>query len=181
MYSLFKIKKKSFVIYLFLIEEIAVECFEKVRGNKKILPLTAQKDYMLIYNEMKTPQPKPKLERSPTILRRSLSNSPQNTNTKPNNTQTVTTTVLQQNKPKSKPELRNSSGSSVNNKRQISLSQSENLGKPAQADSLYKPPADYSKIKLNALAQRNKNQTNLTSLELKPATVEGKKTLAKLF
>ncbi|CAF0708512.1 unnamed protein product [Brachionus calyciflorus] len=160
--------------------KISIECFEKARSNKKILPLSAQKNYVLIYNETKTPQPRPNLDRSPTVLRRSMSTSPQNSNTKSTivNTQTVTTTVIpnqtqpkQQSKPKSEP--RNNSGSS-SNKKLISLSQSENLGKSSLPnEAIFKPPTnDYTKLKLNALAQRNKNQSNLTSLELKPATVE---------
>lgn len=52
--------------------------------------------------------------------------------------------------------------------------------RPVQSEPIFKAPTDYTKLKLNALAQRSKNATNLNSLELKPATVEGNKSVKKL-
>lgn len=162
---------------IFYNQEIAVECFEKARSNKKILPLVAQKNYQLIFNEQKIPQIKPNLERSSTILRRSQSTSPPNSNAKAVNSQTVTTTTLPTKIKNPKPEPRNSPGSPVLIKKTVPININVNLSKPIQSETFFKPPTDYKKLKLKALSQRSKNQTSLNSLELKPATVEGNRLL----
>lgn len=139
--------------------------------------MEAQKNYQLIFNEQKIPQIKPNLERTSTILRRSQSNSPPNSNGKVVNSQTVTTTALATKTKNSKPELRNSPSSPVLIKKAVPINIGENASKPSQSEPLFKPPTDFKKLKLKALSHRSKNQTCLNSLELKPATVEGNRLL----
>ena len=80
--------------------QVAVECFEKTKSNKKLLPLQSQKNYMIIFNEATAPQTRPTFDKSPTVagIRRSLSISP-NQALNPKNTTAATittTTTLQQ-------------------------------------------------------------------------------------
>jgi hypothetical protein len=56
--------------------DIAVECYEKAKANKKILPLASMKNYMLLFNE--TPGMKPMFDRSPTSIKRTALNSSPN-------------------------------------------------------------------------------------------------------
>jgi hypothetical protein len=44
---------------------LAIECFEKCKANKKLLPLTSLKNYTIIYNEGQVPCKKPRFDRSP--------------------------------------------------------------------------------------------------------------------
>lgn len=58
--------------------KISIECFEKLKQNKKLLPLTQMKNYCIIFNEATLPSQRPNFEKSPTAtgIRRSMSNSP---------------------------------------------------------------------------------------------------------
>ena len=74
--------------------QIAIECFEKSKANKKLLPLTAQKNYTMIFNETTAPQQRPTFDKSPTVagIRRSMSNSPNQQSLVNNKSITITTT-----------------------------------------------------------------------------------------
>jgi hypothetical protein len=96
--------------------QIAIECFEKTKTNKKLLPLTAQKGYTIIFNETTAPQQRPTFDKSPTAtgIRRSMSNSPnQALNSKNTNATTTKTTPLQQQQ-QTTSQIRNNSNSKGN-------------------------------------------------------------------
>ena len=96
--------------------QIAIECFEKIKTNKKLLPLTAQKGYTIIFNETTAPQQRPTFDKSPTAtgIRRSMSNSPnQALNSKNTNATTTKTTPLQQQQ-QTTSQIRNNSNSKGN-------------------------------------------------------------------
>ena len=99
--------------------QIAIECFEKTKTNKKLLPLTAQKGYTIIFNETTAPQQRPTFDKSPTAtgIRRSMSNSPNQALNSKNNTVTSTKTISlqqqhqQQQQQQSTSQFRNNSNS----------------------------------------------------------------------
>ena len=61
--------------------EISIECFEKSKANKKLLPLSSIKNYIIIYNESQVPCKKPRFDRSPSHVQ--SRNQPGNANNIP--------------------------------------------------------------------------------------------------
>lgn len=73
-----------------IIEEginISVECFEKSKANKRLLPLSSIKKYIILYNESQVPCKKPRFDRSPSHIKQNNSNTtaPQANNNNNNN------------------------------------------------------------------------------------------------
>ncbi len=61
----------------YLLTDIAIECFEKSRHNKKLLPLDSIKNYIILYHEKPPTSGKGHFDPSPTaIVRRSINVSP---------------------------------------------------------------------------------------------------------
>lgn len=73
---------------------------------------------------------------------------------------------------------RNASGSSNNTKKNASTVDLTDKQTTTKTIHELSKTVDFAKIKMNALSNtKTKPQTNLTSLELKPATVEGNKSV----
>ena len=66
---------------------ISVECFEKSKANKRLLPLSSIKKYIILYNESQVPCKKPRFDRSPSHIKQNNSNTtaPQANNNNNNN------------------------------------------------------------------------------------------------
>jgi hypothetical protein len=196
--------------------KISIECFEKLKQNKKLLPLTQIKNYSIIFNEATIPSQRPNFDKSPTVagIRRSTSNSP-NQALKNNTSAKMTTQLvqLQQSSQNRNLSPTGNSGSSPPNStsksnvfvisnnnnntsssmqrallnHQSSAKSSRSLSKAEFANKLkftnslniqqqqigqqqqQQPTLQYS---LGHPALKVKSPPTLTSLELKPATVE---------
>lgn len=186
---------------------IAIECFEKAKTNKRLLPLNAIKGYKVIYYET-TPPIRPAFDRSPTNVRRSVSNAANNNNntnsstsptsSSPTNNQpqikqasssmtTASAASLLANQPAKSPVASISETSARAPYRTSEFNfvpraaltpsayrrtflQTESSHSKSQADSM--KAADFARMRLGSNGGK-KAPNSLTSLELKPATVEG--------
>jgi hypothetical protein len=205
---------------------ISLECFEKSKANKKLLPLTSLKNYEIIYVETTTPPPKPHLDRSPSHVRHTTSTSPNSPNAHNSNSNGTTNTQNQGNNNGHKSTtLGNTNSTSSTGNLGTGISATTTTFQPishyqhsksamvdmmssqqikpksdstpiqqrnALSSSTYKKTAisdyltpskvtadlskttDFSKLKYAPVNVKARNQANLTSLALKPATVEGK-------
>lgn len=172
--------------------EIALECFEKQRQNKKLLPLNSIKGYTMLYHETSPPVPKPNLERSPSFARRSISSSPTNQQRQPlsqsqniqNNKQTAASTETSLAYARSRSEGQNNANPSLvrqttksSDFRSKKLTDNQNKGldrineeTPKREDD---SSASSSKYKIRYSSARSRAAQQSTNVvELKPATVE---------
>jgi hypothetical protein len=197
----FSLENIENMFYCFILKDIAIECFDKSKNNKKLLPLNTLKTYSVIYYEPPFSQIRPGLDRSPTMLRKSLNNSPPNNNNHTNNNHTnnnqpqkpvqnvglsTSPNSLQSQKqiidstlkpPRNEINFvqRNSlavNSTIMNNRRsliQVESNQQNNNNNIGGID--LSKSNDFAKLRLG---YRGRNHpSSLTSLELKPSTVEG--------
>lgn len=75
-----KFQNHAFRLNISFFKVISLECFEKSKANKKLLPLTSLKSYEIIYVETTTPPLKPHLDRSPSHVCHTASTSPNSSN-----------------------------------------------------------------------------------------------------
>lgn len=154
---------------------------------------------MLLYNETSSPIMRMSYDRSPTLMRRQTNISPNS----PVNQQQILLQRAQQRSPTlnittslnsqfvtaSQPVMpktaefshrpNRSNGEPSNSIHERNVYSSSIYGKKAQSNGSSSTATDgkqpeLSKIKFSSIGARYRTQTSLTSLELKPATVEGK-------
>jgi hypothetical protein len=190
-------------------QEISIECFEKARANKKLLPLNCIRNYKVLYYETSSPFLRPNYDRSPTLMRRQLNASPnQNAEnkqqpqqqqqqqlatiqTRRSPTLNITSSLNGQFVSQSLPAApktadayyrakhenavheRNVYSSSFYKKALTTVNAAESKSAAAGSGN------DFSRIKFSSMGARNRTQPSLNSLELKPATVEGKVLLVR--
>ena len=137
-------------------KDISLECFEKSKANKKLLPLSSVKNYIIIYNELSMPQKKPNFDRSPSHIRHS------------NNNNNATTNSPQSNAEKTKANLSNAqttSGNTVGSNNNSNGSQ-QALGHQSAKSAeiaLTKSKADLAQQQRNALSSSLLNAKQKTS------------------
>lgn len=168
-------------IELYNFQEISIECFEKCKTNKKLLPLASQKNYQLLFYETSPPRIKPNFERSPTLMqRRNTNTSPSSSNLRsiavPTSTQSQVILDPKVVSPKTAVDFQQ-------HRTNLLTTISPSVYKSATSHGLLNRHAtEYSKFRMSTAsfgASRYRTPTSLTSLELKPATVEGKLTSLK--
>lgn len=165
--------------------------------------MNSLKNYEIIFCETTTPVPKPHLDRSPSHVRHLPNTNNTNSSPSSPNNNTTVNPLRENNKIVSTSSASNlgvsmsattiqpishyqQSKSAIVNKIDLPMQRnalssstykkkgtSENLPKTPITLDLTKTP-DFSKLKYSPLNVKAKNQANLTSLALKPATVEGK-------
>jgi hypothetical protein len=171
----------------FFFEDIAVECFEKNRTKRALLPLKSLKMFRILYNEPPNGFPQT-LQRSISIIRRNSPHDLNNINTKSfNNSKqndnkqqqpTTTTTNINASTITIRPQL--PTNRPITPQRLLNLTLPRSSSKISSSSSYSRNnnnndikvrPTVKSMERLKLLKQRT--NSSLANLELKPATVEG--------